>query len=200
DNTVGIYSSSFWTTYITTNIIIFLLLTMSFFLSYIKEKILIDEMEEKDELEDVYDKTFLKTFLFHEIERAKRYDRPISLLAIDFLSIKDLDEEKKKEALKSISGILKENIRKVDFLFILDDSLFVIVLPETDIQEAGKFAERLKEILEHIYIEDLGKPSFNIGITEVTFDDTPEKALKRLKEVLYLAEEKGKNTIEMSAV
>jgi len=200
DNTVSVFSSSFWITYITTNIIIFLLLMMSFFLSYIKEKILIEEIEEKDELEDVYDGELLKEILSHEIERAKRYDRPVSLVAIDFTGIKDLDEEKRKEALKAISGILKENMRKVDFLFVLDDSLFVFLLPETDIQEAGLFAERLKETVEHIYIEDLGKPSFSIGVTEITFDDTPEKAIKRLKEVLYLAEEKGKNSIEMSAV
>ncbi len=195
DNTIGIYSLSFWTSFITTSSIVFLLLSVAFLLSLMREKF-IEEAEEIEKSTEEENKNDFYSVLQYEIQRVKRYNRPASLLLIDFPDLKSDSIEEKVSISDSIKGILKENIRKADYLKQIDESIFAILSPETDVSQARNFAERIREILSHTYIDDLGNPAFNIGITEIGYDDTPEKLLKRVKEILYLAEEKGKNTIE----
>ncbi len=193
DNSIAVYKSSLWISYVTTSSIVFLLLLMSFLLSYIKEKILIEEAADIDELEYALNEKTFYSLLGTEISRAKRYDRALSLIVIDFPSIKEAPEEKKLEVIKSLIGVLTENIRDTDYMSYIDNTQIGIILPETNIEEAKNIAERIKEVLEHTYIEEIGKPEFFIGVTEAVFSDTPESLLKRAKEALYLAQEKNKN-------
>lgn len=199
DNAVAIYSSNFWVSYITISTIVFLLLLTSFLVSFIKEKIFIEEAESIDELTEAYNRETFLSLLSAELARSKRYDRPLSLMVIDFPQLKNVDEEKKLDALRSIVGILLENIRDTDYIAHIDDTQLAILTPETHLDEAKNLAERIKDIIEHTHIEDIGKPKFYIGITEANTNDLLETLLKRVKQALFLAEEKGESRIETAA-
>ncbi len=191
DNSVGIYTSSFWVSFGAVSTIIFLFLLSAFAVSYIKEKIFIEEAEEIDELTEAYnEKTFI-SLLSSELARAKRYDRPLSIMVIDFPFLKELPEEKRYESLKSLAGIIMENIRDTDYIAHIDDTQLAILAPETNIEEIKNLGERIKDILEHTHLENAKKPTFYIGITEASFSDNVETLLKRVKEALYLAQEKN---------
>ena len=199
DNSVAIYSSNFWISYIAISSIVFLLLLTAFLISYIKEKIFIEEAESIDELTEAYNKETFLSLLSAELVRSKRYDRPLSIMVIDFPQLKNVDEDKKIDALRSIVGILLENIRDTDYIAHIDDTQLAILTPETQLEDAKNLAERIKEIIQHTYIEDIGKPIFYIGVTEANTDDTVETLLKRVKQALFLAEEKGENRIETAS-
>ncbi len=199
DNAVAIYSSNFWISYTTISTIVFLLLLTAFLISYIKEKIFIEEAESIDELTEAYNRETFLSLLSAELSRSKRYDRPLSMMIIDFPELKNVDEEKKLDALRSIVAILLENIRDTDYIAHIDDTQIAILTPETKLEEAKNLAERIKDIFQHTYIEDIGKPKFYIGITEANTDDTVETLLNRVKQALFLAEEKGEGRIEATA-
>ncbi len=196
DSAVGVYLSDFWISFTAISSVVFLLLFTAFLVSYIKEKIFVEEAESIDELTDAYNEKTFMSILSAELERSKRYDRPLSLILINFPSLKKLSYEQKTEALKSITGILMENIRDTDYLAHIDDTQLAILTPETKIEEANNLAERLKDILFHTHIEDIGIPEFYIGITEAHIHDSTESLLKRAREALFLAEEKGEGKIE----
>ncbi len=192
DNSISIYRSSFWISFTTTSVIVFLLLLMAFSISYLKEKVFIEEAEEVDELTEAYNEKTFVSLLSSELARAKRYDRSLSLMVIDFPKLSSLEEEKKYEILKSLVKMIMENIRETDYIAHIDDTQIAVLAPETNTEEISNLAERIKEILERTHIDKLGRPKFYIGITEAYSSDTVETLLKRVKEALYLAREKDK--------
>ncbi len=111
--------------------------------------------------ETTLDQAFLDTGLeilnfkyFHgkfqeELNRFKRYDRPLTLMMVgihyfdDYLKLKGPNEATK--LLRNATQCLKDAIRDTDFLARFEESTFVILLPETPLQQAQALADRLKE-------------------------------------------------------
>lgn len=84
-----------------------------------------------------------------ELNRFKRYDRPLTLMMVgihyfdDYLKLKGPKEATK--LLRNVTQCLKEAIRDTDFLARFDESTFVILLPETPLQQVRSLADRLRE-------------------------------------------------------
>ena len=142
----------------------------------------------------------------HEVQRARRYKRPLALLMIDLDHFKKLNDKYGHaigdKILVAFAGICKKCLRKADIFGRLGGEEFAILLPETDINGGSKFAERLRVIVEKSKIKVESKPfhiTVSIGVTELQPDDDQiDAALRRADDTMYEAKKRGRNQVAIS--
>ena len=108
----------------------------------------LEEMATRDSLTGLMNRRELNRVLEEELERARRYERPLALLWIDFDHFKEINDSWGHAAgdavLCSVSKVLQESVRSVDAVGRFGGEEFVIVLPEMGQEEARDTAERLR--------------------------------------------------------
>lgn len=116
---------------------------------------------------------YLVDSLNKEIEKAKRYELPISLIFLDLDNFKRINDTKGHEVgniiLIKVSQIIKENIRTSDSAFRYGGDEFVILLPFTDKLTSREVAERIRLEVENTEVSDI-KLSASFGVASYPED------------------------------
>ena len=90
-------------------------------------------------------------------------------------------------------------MRDVDILARYGGDEFIILLPQTNAQQAYLIAERIRESVASTRIESDGGPfvvTLSIGVSETVHtpqDTSVENAIRRADKGLYMAKQKGRN-------
>ncbi len=144
-----------------------------------------------DALTGLYNRHKLQDSLETEVERAKRYSRPLSIIMIDMDKLKALNDTfghaAGDVALKLVAKSIQRSIRKVDLGTRFGGDEFIILLPEADRDEAAAVAKRIREAISAIEFES-GKLSVSMGVVQwhVGFD-TSKDFVHAADEAMYLA-------------
>src|SRR4030042_6490417 len=139
----------------------------------------------------------------HEIQRARRYQRPLAVLMLDLDHFKKINDKYGHaigdKVLVSVAAVCKNGLRNVDILGRVGGEEFAILLPETDISGGIIIAERLRTIINKKRIKAKKKPfriTVSVGVTELLADDDKiVAALKRADDAMNEAKRKGRNQI-----
>src|SRR5680860_413405 len=128
-----------------------------------------------DELTGINNRRYFKSKLLEELERAKRYSKPLTIMILDLNNFKQVNDNYGHIAgdilLKNIAVLLKDSIRRPDFIARYGGDEFIIIMPETHKNTAHILAERLKEKISRYNFKNSGnkiieKISFCMGIAE----------------------------------
>jgi diguanylate cyclase (GGDEF)-like protein len=138
-----------------------------------------------------------------EVSRARRYNRPTSILMLDadrFKSINDTyGHAAGDEVLKAIAAGFRQNLRDPDIWGRLGGEEFAILLVETPLSEATVVAERLRLQLAATTVTYNGQPihfTVSIGVAALAMeDDGLERALSRADALMYQAKNAGRNRV-----
>ena len=157
-----------------------------------------------DPLTGCYNKKEIEIFIDKLLHSYLRYKKePFSLIMIDIDFFKKINDTyghlAGDKALKEMSRIVFELIRKSDFFGRYGGEEFLLVLPETKITGAMKLAKRIKDAIENNVFEfdnQQIKFTISIGVTSVGLNDDYESLIARVDEALYEAKHKGRNRIE----
>lgn len=141
--------------------------------------------------------------LRQEIKRAKRYQRPLSILMLDVDSFKSFNDTyghpQGDVLLCSIAKILKKSVRNVDFVGRYGGEEFVVILPETMRSDAFILAERIRESIASEPFMTTGQViNKTVSIGVASFPDDAEEATQLVQmadEALYRAKRAGKNCV-----
>ena len=137
-----------------------------------------------------------------EMERARseRTGRPLSIGLIDIDNFKrlndDLGHSAGDEALKSLAGLIRNNLRPTDHVARYGGEEFVVLLPETAVEEGEKVLTRLQRTLTgglFMHKEQQVFVTFSAGVTLHRPEERIEDALERADQALYEAKHAGKN-------
>ncbi|MEZ8704613.1 sensor domain-containing diguanylate cyclase [Vibrio cyclitrophicus] len=127
---------------------------------------------------------------------------PFSVLALDidfFKSVNDnFGHDTGDDLLKSFAQLMKEQFRDQDLLFRSGGEEFIIFLLNSDIQDAFKFAERLRKKIELYEFSNVGEVTVSIGVA--FWGDEEQLIRVTLKEAdtaLYRAKINGRNRTEL---
>jgi two-component system cell cycle response regulator len=157
-----------------------------------------------DPLTQVLNRRALTVRLSSEMERARRYDAVITLLMIDLDHFKKVNDTRGHlvgdDALRELATLLAESVRSVDFVARYGGEEFVVVLPETGLQGAVKFAERTRErIAKTSFVPAHGgvKITASIGVASFPAPDiaSVDDLFARADEALYRAKADGRNKV-----
>ncbi len=165
-------------------------------LHQVGERDLYQEMATVDGLTAVYNRRHLDEILPHEIERAKRYRQPLSLLMIDIDDFKKYNDTYGHPAgdklLKALCQLLLGALRTTDMVFRYGGEEFVVLLLHTFKQEAFEVAKRL------LNLEKQELPiTVSIGLSHLLDDGVLSKddLIEQVDKALYQAKQSGKNQI-----
>lgn len=90
--------------------------------------------------------------LEHEMARARRYFRTLSVVIVEIDSHEDLCERWGRGAIQAalcqVATIIRTHSRAVDFPARYSDERLAVVLPETNARGAQVYAERLRRMVE----------------------------------------------------
>jgi len=102
-----------------------------------------------DPLTGLYNRRKLEQTLSIEMERAERYNRPLSLLMLDVDNMKAINDEYGHPAgddvLLIVAETIRKHVRRVDVPSRYGGDEFIVVLPEADWKEAQAVAQRIVE-------------------------------------------------------
>jgi len=155
-----------------------------------------------DELTSLYNRRKIMEILKTEIERATRYGFELALIIADIDYFKKVNDNYGHVmgdlVLKKVALVLRNSIRKVDYIGRYGGEEFIIILPETSLQNAILLAERIKKMFNALKIEGLEQPiTLSFGIATLTTGKDIDTLIKEADTALYEAKNSGRNQIKI---
>lgn len=166
-------------------------------------KLAIDELEissTTDPLTELYNRRYMLRKIDLERERFKRSTKPFSIIIADIDHFKDINDTYGHDCgdyvLKELATLMKNLLRKVDFIARWGGEEFLMLLTETDASEALIMAERLRlRIAQHPFNFQSQQlhVTMTFGISEYQDEPSMEEAFKRADRALYHGKNHGRN-------
>jgi diguanylate cyclase (GGDEF)-like protein len=139
----------------------------------------------------------------HEIERARRFSRPLSVIMLDLDFFKKVNDTYGHAAgdlaLRTLAERIAKNVRDFDILGRYGGDEFTIMLTETDLFTSSNIAERLRQILEETPVILGNIPvtiTASLGVVKSTADIHDLATLvEKADQAMYKAKQGGRNRV-----
>ncbi len=161
----------------------------------------LEELAVRDPLTDLYNRRHLMVRMKEELLRSRRYDHPFSVIMIDLDRFKQVNDEHGHEegdrVLRLIAKALRSQVRSTDTAARYGGDEFVVVFPETTMDQAIARAARIKDsIAGEALPEEYSFVTASLGIA--TFDPAgpamdEEELIRHADRALLVAKRSGKN-------
>jgi diguanylate cyclase (GGDEF)-like protein len=136
-----------------------------------------------------------------EVQRARRYDRPLAVLMLDLDRFKQVNDRYGHDVgdrvLCAVGGALLDTLRETDLIGRYGGEEFAIVLPEVEVAPAVRAAERVRSALSGIADPAMdGGVTASLGLAVQPRDGTDAASLLRsADQALYAAKTAGGDRI-----
>ncbi len=162
-------------------------------------------MSNSDALTGLSNQRYMYKRLEEEINRAKRYNRPLAFIIFDIDELKNINDSFGHQAgdalIKQVGQAVKNSIRAMDIVARYGGDEFCVVMPESDQETCVKFMQRMLDKIASIDImlEGHSKPircSVSMGgaLYPVHAQD-PKKLIYAADMALLAAKEGGRNRL-----
>ncbi len=152
-----------------------------------------------DPLTGLYNRRHLDNCIEREFLRSKRYGSDLSIAIIDIDFFKKINDSYGHMCgdfiLREVAYIILENFRKTDIVFRYGGEEFVVILTETNAENAFVPLERLRKSIENYKFKYNGiliNLTVSIGISSNN-TETADIFLDNADKALYKAKENGRN-------
>lgn len=184
----------------------------------------LQDYNKTDNLTGLYNKDAIHELIEKESERLNRYkSKKNKALSITYIELNNYNFYVNKYGhdigetiLYDFSNILIENYRDIDYISRYEKNKFLIILPETNIDETKNAVKRLLKLLNdknfllesiekkvgyHISVDESDKMFLSIGISGYNYDNYDKANIELLiynaKKALGISKKSGKNYIEI---
>ncbi len=164
----------------------------------------IQNLADTDPLTGIWNRRYFRRLLPIEIERARIYNLPLSLILFDVDNFKEVNDTYGHPmgdvVLSEMCGAVRETLRPVDVFARFGGDEFAIVLPHTDLPGAISVCERILQKIKMVDITtELGSRlafSISLGIsTNVPLSLGAQELIQLADEHLYVAKKSGKDQL-----
>jgi diguanylate cyclase (GGDEF)-like protein len=120
-------------------------------------------------------------------------------LIFDIDNFKNINDEyghlSGDKILQEIVSTVKNTIRKSDVFSRWGGDEFLILLPNTVIDQASEMAERMRSNIQKIKSGEVENITCSFGLVYLKENESAEDVLKKADKLLYDAKGSGKNTV-----
>ena len=152
-----------------------------------------------DKLTGMYNRRKFDECLNEEVDRARRYAQNLSLIIIDIDHFKSVNDtyghQTGDDVLATTAHIITEHIRKIDIAGRYGGEEFVVICPNTDLEQAALVAEKLRAMVAKHTFNVVGQKTISLGVAEFSVEDNPEDLIKKADSALYKAKNEGRNRV-----
>jgi diguanylate cyclase (GGDEF)-like protein len=152
-----------------------------------------------DALTGLANRRALEEILAAEISRAHRFKHELAIVLLDLDRFKEINDSFGHAAgdmmLRAVSRLLTSLARQGDTVVRWGGEEFVVVLPETNLPGARRFAERLRRTIEAHPVGEM-RTSASCGVATMLPEDDVEALLGAADQGLYRAKTNGRNRTE----
>jgi two-component system cell cycle response regulator len=163
------------------------------------------ELAVTDQLTGLHNRRYMSGQLEALCRRAAHGGEPVALLVIDIDHFKRINDSFGHDAgdqvLREFAVRLASNVRAIDLPVRYGGEEFVVVMPDTRMEDAYRIAERIRlhvagSPFRVLGGEELLSITISIGLAgSLGEDDRPEALLKRADAALYEAKARGRNRV-----
>jgi two-component system, cell cycle response regulator len=155
-----------------------------------------------DPLTGVGNRRYLEQALVAEISRASRTGTRLCAIMADLDHFKGVNDTYGHAAgdrvLAAFGDLLRRHTRVIDIAARFGGEEFIVLLPNTDLENAISIANRIRESLAACPIESLPDPvTASFGVAEMAPDESGSGLLRRADAALYEAKHSGRNRVEV---
>lgn len=166
-------------------------------------------LAETDALTGAANRRAFMQYLEMQSETARRHETPVSVVMIDLDHFKSVNDT---YGHATGDRVLIQTVREVqsclrdrDLLGRLGGEEFAVVLHDTQLEQAGMVAERIRETIERMHVENDDGERFPVtgsfGVASVQLKhglDTPDSLLQAADEMLYFSKQNGRNRVTLA--
>lgn len=153
-----------------------------------------------DQLTGVLNRRGMDEAMTREVARAARAGTKLSIALLDIDNFKKLNDNYGHHvgdaALKHLAMVIQESIRPTDIVSRFGGEEFVVLLPNTDIEQAMASMTRLQRALTKRFFMGNNEQiliTFSAGVALYQESDDQASVLHRADQAMYLAKKSGKN-------
>lgn len=169
-------------------------------LEYTNKKL--DEMATFDMLTGAYNRRKFEEYIALSVQKTQKDGEPFSIIMFDidcFKKINDVFGHKMGDfILQEVSFVVNGVLQKEDKLFRWGGDEFIVLMQETNLEQACNAAERIRKVIEKY---DFGKEnegiSISLGVGEFKPCDNMDQFVSDVDKALLNAKSKGKNRMQI---
>lgn len=128
-----------------------------------------------------------------------RYGHPLVLALLDIDNFKSINDSfghpVGDEVLKKFAEVVSEEIRKTDLFARVGGEEFVLVMPETSIEDAENLLDRLRQTVAEQKFSHGEKVTVSVGFTDFSGTEKVEGLIDIADKALYKAKQDGRDRI-----
>ncbi|MEJ2266505.1 MAG: GGDEF domain-containing protein [Anaerolineales bacterium] len=165
----------------------------------------LERQSEMDPKTGLFNAKYFSEGLTKEIERANRFDRPLTVVMADLDLLRNINNTyghlAGDEVLVGVAKILKESVREYDIVARFGGEEFAILIPETHPQEVVEHIEEIRSLIENAEFTVPTsvtpiKTTMSFGIAgRQGFDQTAGDIVHNADTALYHAKLRGRNRV-----
>jgi len=161
-----------------------------------------------DPLTRVHNSRGITINLIELIALAERYRRKFSvaITRVDHMDqiVGDFGESARDQSLCSVAEAISDVLRMPDRVGRYSDEVFLLILPETELEDAKQIAERVRSAVAESEVPVSSRktihPTVSVGLTEYRAGEDMEQLLSRAQAAVEDAETEGRNRVVTAAV
>ncbi|HKC64459.1 MAG TPA: GGDEF domain-containing protein, partial [Pyrinomonadaceae bacterium] len=167
-----------------------------------------ERLSQTDDLTKLHNARYLRQYLLSEVRRARRYGSNVAALFFDLDDFKRVNDVHGhlvgSHVLMEMATIILSSVRDTDVVARYGGDEFVVILPESNIEQAELVAERMRSKIErNLFTGGRGlrlhlTASFGVA-TFPASAQSPQQLVANADAAMYEAKAAGKNCVRFAA-
>lgn len=161
-----------------------------------------EDLAKTDHLTGLLNRIGIRDALYEGLNNWKAARKPLSFVLIDIDHFKQVNDTYGHDTgdviLKSMARLFSDNVRRTDFLARWGGEEFILVCPDTTIEQAQIVAELLRKKLEASLLHEDIRVTASFGVSSLSQPDL-DHLFKNADLALYDAKNQGRNRVVCKA-
>ena len=159
----------------------------------------LEQLSITDKLTGIYNRHHLDKVLLEQLALSKRHQRPLAVVLFDLDYFKELNDthghQMGDRVLQAFADLVKNSVRVSDVFGRWGGEEFLLICPETTLEQAIGVADKIRIKLEQHEFEGGIHQRVSAGVMALADNMSVDQLLSAVDKQLYIAKESGRNQV-----